>query len=170
MAAAVVATFVLIASRRRTADVNARAWIIIAAGFVVGGGLGLYTARTVADDRHAAAGLLFNAVGGGAAALVAIDDYMRIVGTPERLDPARDLRRVLGAVIGSITFSGSLIAAGKLQGLIAGKPIILPGSRWLTAAAGRGRRSSAPLLPRWRGNVSLPVFGRDPRWPRLSSA
>ena len=39
---------------------------------------------------------------------------------------------VLGAVIGSVTFTGSLIAGGKLQGLIAGKPIMIPGGRIVT--------------------------------------
>ena len=40
---------------------------------------------------------------------------------------------VLGAVIGSVTFSGSLIASGKLQGIVPGKPITFPGSRLVTA-------------------------------------
>ena len=39
---------------------------------------------------------------------------------------------VLGAAIGCVTFSGSLIASGKLQGVVSGKPIIFPGSRPLT--------------------------------------
>ena len=41
---------------------------------------------------------------------------------------------MLGALIGSITFTGSLIACGKLQGLIPGKPIFLPGGRFITVA------------------------------------
>ena len=41
---------------------------------------------------------------------------------------------MLGAFIGSITFTGSLIAGGKLQGLIPGKPIFLPGGRFITVA------------------------------------
>jgi NAD(P) transhydrogenase subunit beta len=77
---------------------------------------------------------LFNAVGGGAAALVAIDDYLRIVGGGgEELTISTAIFVVLGAVIGSVTFSGSLIASGKLQGLVPGQPIIFPGARLLTA-------------------------------------
>ena len=45
-----------------------------------------------------------------------------------------------GALIGSVTFTGSLIAGGKLQGLIAGKPIYVPGGQLVTIAAGAGRR------------------------------
>src|SRR6478752_6541263 len=41
---------------------------------------------------------------------------------------------VVGIIIGSITFSGSLIASGKLQGLIAGKPILIPGGQLVTGA------------------------------------
>ena len=74
---------------------------------------------------------LFNAVGGGAAALVAIDDFIKLSnGAP--VDTT--IFVVLGALIGSITFTGSLIAGGKLQGLIPGKPIFLPGGRFITVA------------------------------------
>ena len=76
---------------------------------------------------------LFNAVGGGAAALVAIDDYLRVVGTREEtLSTA--IFVVLGVVIGCVTFTGSLVASGKLQGLIRGKPILVPGGRIVTFA------------------------------------
>ena len=74
---------------------------------------------------------LFNAVGGGAAALVAIDDFIRLnSGAP--VDTT--IFVVLGALIGSVTFTGSLIAGGKLQGLIAGKPIYVPGGQIVTIA------------------------------------
>src|SRR5690349_22218589 len=53
-------------------------WIIIVVGIAVGGGLGLYTARTVKMTAMPQLVSLFNAVGGGAAALIAIDGYLRI--------------------------------------------------------------------------------------------
>ncbi|HET7094129.1 MAG TPA: NAD(P)(+) transhydrogenase (Re/Si-specific) subunit beta, partial [Thermomicrobiales bacterium] len=74
---------------------------------------------------------LFNAVGGGAAALVAIDDYIRAANDGSDVFSTA-IFVVLGAVIGSVTFSGSLIAGGKLQGLIAGKPIRVPGGQSTT--------------------------------------
>jgi NAD(P) transhydrogenase subunit beta len=75
---------------------------------------------------------LFNAVGGGAAALVAIDDFLRVAGTAEQT-VSTTIFVVLGAVIGSVTFSGSLVASGKLQGIVPGRPITFPGSWLLTA-------------------------------------
>jgi NAD(P) transhydrogenase subunit beta len=105
---------------------------IIVVGFVIGGGVGLWLARRVAMTAMPQLVSLFNAVGGGAAALVAIDDYIGIVGTPE-LSISTAVFVVLGAVIGSVTFSGSLIASGKLQGIVPGQPIIFPGARLLTA-------------------------------------
>ena len=100
-------------------------------GFAIGGGVGLWMARNVQMTAMPQLVSLFNAVGGGAAALVAIDDYLRIVGTPE-LTVSTAIFVVLGAVIGCVTFSGSLIASGKLQGVITGKPIMIPGGRLVT--------------------------------------
>jgi H+-translocating NAD(P) transhydrogenase subunit beta len=74
---------------------------------------------------------LFNAVGGGAAALVAIDDYIRVAQGGEDVFSTA-IFVVLGAAIGCVTFTGSLIAGGKLQGLIAGRPIPVPGGRSTT--------------------------------------
>jgi NAD(P) transhydrogenase subunit beta len=105
---------------------------IILVGFVIGGGAGLWMARRVAMTAMPQLVSLFNAVGGGAAALVAIDDFLHIVGTPElTVDTA--IFVVLGVVIGGVTFSGSLVASGKLQGIVPGQPIIFPGARLLTA-------------------------------------
>src|SRR5688572_8869431 len=90
---------------------------IILVGFLIGGGAGLWMARRVAMTAMPQLVSLFNAVGGGAAALVAIDDYIRGVSIGE-MEVSTAIFVVLGAVIGSVTFSGSLIASGKLQGLI----------------------------------------------------
>ena len=55
-------------------------WLVILAGIALGGGFGLYTARTVKMTAMPQLVSLFNAVGGGAAALIAIDDYLRLAG------------------------------------------------------------------------------------------
>jgi H+-translocating NAD(P) transhydrogenase subunit beta len=109
------------------------ALVIIVVGFLLGGGAGLYTARTVKMTAMPQLVSLFNAVGGGAAALVAIDDFIRLAGSGGA-DLSTTVFVVLGAVFGSVTFSGSLIAGGKLQGLIPGKPIVVPGGQILTIA------------------------------------
>ena len=136
MALAVVTTFLWLATPGNfihPGGYTPAALIIIILGFVIGGGLGLYLARTVKMTAMPQLVSLFNAVGGGAAALVAIDDYIRIVGGCGRHRRRHAIFVVLGAVIGSVTFSGSLIAGGKLQGIVPGRPIIFPGSRLVTA-------------------------------------
>ena len=117
----------------RPGGLSVTAWAIILVGFAIGGGAGLYAARTVKMTAMPQLVSLFNAVGGGAAALVAIDDFVRLTGEgTASVDTT--IFVVLGAVIGSVTFTGSLIAGGKLQGLIAGKPIMIPGGRVVTFA------------------------------------
>jgi NAD(P) transhydrogenase subunit beta len=74
---------------------------------------------------------MFNAVGGGAAALVAISDYVRAgAGVGE----VATVTTVLDVLIGAVTFSGSIIAAGKLQGVVSGAPVTFPGSRVVNIA------------------------------------
>jgi proton-translocating NAD(P)+ transhydrogenase subunit beta len=134
MTVAIVATAILILARQLNGEgINAFVWAIIVLGLVLGGGLGLYTARTVKMTAMPQLVSLFNAVGGGAAALIAIDDYLRLVGSDTvRID--LHIFIVLDIIIGSITFTGSIIASGKLQGLIPGKPIIVPGGQLVTLA------------------------------------
>ena len=80
MAVAVVAEAVWLLLRPSTEPFNATGWIIVLAGIGVGGGYGLYSARTVKMTAMPQLVSLFNAVGGGAAALIAIDEYLRHAG------------------------------------------------------------------------------------------
>jgi NAD(P) transhydrogenase subunit beta len=127
MVVAVSATFIYLLTRE--GGLSGTAIVIIVVGFLIGGGAGLYAARTVKMTAMPQLVSLFNAVGGGAAALVAIDDFIRL-NSSAPLDTT--IFVVLGALIGSVTFSGSLIAGGKLQGLIPGKPIYVPGGQLVT--------------------------------------
>ncbi|HLX35577.1 MAG TPA: NAD(P)(+) transhydrogenase (Re/Si-specific) subunit beta [Candidatus Limnocylindrales bacterium] len=158
MAVAIAGTLVLLAAE---GSINGTGWLIIIVGVAAGGGLGLYTARTVKMTAMPQLVSLFNAVGGGAAALIAIDDYIRLAssqtlapGNPIPLEVS--IPTVLDVVIGSVTFTGSLIASGKLQGLIAGKPILIPGGRIVTAALAAIAVLGAGYL--WAGNASVPVL------------
>src|SRR5690349_470319 len=72
---------------------------------------------------------MFNAVGGGAAALVAIHDYIRVAGAVHGVAEFTTVTTLLDVIIGSVTFSGSIIAAGKLQGVITSAPVTFSGSR-----------------------------------------
>jgi H+-translocating NAD(P) transhydrogenase subunit beta len=134
MAVAIGATAVLILTQQLSGDgIQPAAWLIIILGVVLGGGLGLYTARTVKMTAMPQLVSLFNAVGGGAAALIAIDDYLGLAaGSAIRIDT--NIFIVLDIIIGSITFTGSIIASAKLQGLIPGKPIVVPGGQLVTLA------------------------------------
>jgi H+-translocating NAD(P) transhydrogenase subunit beta len=124
MAVAVLTTLALVI---HAGTVSATGWIVMIAGALLGGGAGLYAARTVEMTAMPQLVSIFNAVGGGAAALVAINDYVKVAsgGVAESTTVAT----ILDVLIGAVTFSGSIIAAGKLQGLIDGAPVTFRGSR-----------------------------------------
>src|SRR5262245_6917079 len=135
MTLAVGATvFLLLAQQLLGAGLAATGWVIILVGVLIGGGLGLYTARTVKMTAMPQLVSLFNAVGGGAAALIAIEDYLNLSGRGAAIPLSTNIFIVLDIIIGSITFTGSLIASGKLQGIVPGKPIMIPGGRLVTLA------------------------------------
>ncbi len=101
-------------------------WIVLIAGALIGGAAGLYSARTVQMTAMPQLVSMFNAVGGGAAALVGIHDYMRAGAS---VSATTSVTTLLDVIIGGVTFSGSLIAAGKLQGVITSAPVSFPGAR-----------------------------------------
>jgi NAD(P) transhydrogenase subunit beta len=77
---------------------------------------------------------LFNGVGGGAAALVSLAELHRILPQPGTPKVDIGLAIVLSALIGSISFAGSMIAFAKLQELIGGRPITYAGQQFVNAA------------------------------------
>ena len=156
MVVAVVATAVFLALRPvQEGPAGITGWIIIVVGILIGGGLGLYTARTVKMTAMPQLVSLFNAVGGGAAALIAIDDYLRIANAPGLVD---NVAIVLDIIIGSITFTGSLIASGKLMGLrwTPSRPVRVPGGQLTTAGLALSMLAIAIFL--WLGNYSVPAM------------
>src|SRR3990170_3829874 len=155
MALAIAATAVLLAIRPGEAEVNTIGWIIIVAGIALGGGLGLYMARTVKMTAMPQLVSLFNAVGGGAAALIAINDYLGLTAAPSA---QINVATVLDIVIGSITFTGSLIASGKLMGLriTPSRPVMIPGGRFVTVALAAIVVLGAAYP--WAGNPRVPVM------------
>jgi NAD(P) transhydrogenase subunit beta len=154
MGLAILATAVLLLTR--PGGVGSAAIAIIVLGVALGGGLGLYTARTVKMTAMPQLVSLFNAVGGGAAALIALDDYIRLAGAGIVVGLDVTVPTVLDVIIGCVTFTGSLVASAKLQGLIAGKPIQVPGGRLVTA--GLAAIATAGAIYLFAGNVSVPVL------------
>ena len=111
------------------------AWIIGA--MVVGGSVGLYAARVVKMTQMPELVALMHSLVGLAAVLVGYANY---------IDPAasgmfqgvektiHEIEIYIGILIGAVTFSGSVIAFGKLSAKISGKPMLLPGRHLLNLA------------------------------------
>jgi H+-translocating NAD(P) transhydrogenase subunit beta len=126
-------------------------WGLIAAGGAIGTVVGVVGARTVKMTAMPQMVALFNGVGGGAAALVALAEFHVADGV---LDGEETVSIVLSALIGSISFSGSLVAFGKLQELVSGRPIVFVGqnvinSAILLGAAALGIALVAGLEEQW---------------------
>jgi NAD(P) transhydrogenase subunit beta len=158
MAVAIAATAVWLLVLPPTGSVNPLGWLIIAAGIVVGGGYGLYSARTVKMTAMPQLVSLFNAVGGGAAALIAVSEYFSHVSANSTPGLQDNVATVLDVVIGSITFTGSLIASGKLMGLriTPSRPTRIPGGQVVTGVLTVVVIVGALYI--WLGNLSLPVL------------
>ncbi len=77
---------------------------------------------------------IFNGVGGGAAALVSITEFVHIKST--RPATYVVLEVLLGVLIGTVSFAGSAIAFPKLQELMTGRPVTYPGQQFLNAVIG----------------------------------
>jgi proton-translocating NAD(P)+ transhydrogenase subunit beta len=133
MAAAILGTMVLIATGGE-GTVYGLGWPIIAVGLVIGGGTGIWSARTVKMTAMPQLVSIFNAMGGGAACLVAIDEFIGLVsGGQTKIGLRETVAVILDISIGSVTFTGSLIAAGKLQGIVASRPVRLPAGQAINA-------------------------------------
>jgi NAD(P) transhydrogenase subunit beta len=99
-------------------------WII--AGILIGGLIGVVLAKKVAMTAMPELVAVFNGFGGGASALVAWGEFSRLV-DPTTMSPDSLVTTGLGIFIGSLTFTGSFIAFGKLKGFISGNAITFPG-------------------------------------------
>jgi len=102
---------------------------IIAIGGVIGGTVGWVGARKVKMTDMPQMVALFNGVGGGAVALVALVEFHEKAGLPGRIIWNESGAIIISALIGSISFAGSMIAFGKLQGLVGDRPIVWKGQR-----------------------------------------
>jgi len=128
MAIAVVAT--IFGPRVTAAGIP---WIIMA--MAIGGSIGLYAAKKVQMTQMPELVALMHSLVGLAACLVGfasyIDSSVELTGAEKSI---HELEIYLGILIGAVTFSGSIIAFGKLSGKIGGKPLLLPGRHWLNLA------------------------------------
>ncbi|HEV2954436.1 MAG TPA: NAD(P)(+) transhydrogenase (Re/Si-specific) subunit beta [Candidatus Dormibacteraeota bacterium] len=102
---------------------------IVVGGVTVGGIVGAVAARRVQMTAMPQMVALFNGVGGGAAALLAVSELLGL----KHHDLALELPSDLSIIIGSISFAGSCIAFAKLQELMTGTPITYPGQQIVNA-------------------------------------
>src|SRR5262245_60838755 len=123
MAVAIVATFFL-----PGLDSSQFVWVLIV--MAVTAPIGAYAARAVKMTAMPQMVALFNGVGGGAAALIAFADFHESIAAPDDLDLNVSVAIVLSALIGSVSFAGSMIAFAKLQELMSGRPITYPGQKF----------------------------------------
>ncbi len=109
----------------------------IIGAMVVGAAIGLYAARVVKMTQMPELVALMHSLVGLAAMLVGyatfIDPAVSVKLTPAE-KAIHEIEMYLGVLIGAVTFSGSVIAFGKLSGRISGKPMLLPGRHWLNLA------------------------------------
>ena len=105
----------------------------IALGTFIGAVIGIYFARTVQMTAMPQMVALFNGMGGATAALVSVAEFLRLSRSAELMGKGEATSIVLGTVIGAVSFTGSLIAFGKLQELLSGKPLQFPLQRLINA-------------------------------------
>jgi NAD(P) transhydrogenase subunit beta len=107
---------------------------VIAAGLVVGSGLGLWLARTVKMTAMPQMVALLNGLGGGASLLVGGAEFLRAELRGEVVPVATGVTVQLSVLIGAVTLSGSMIAFAKLQELMTGRPVVWPLQKAINAA------------------------------------
>ena len=115
-------------------------WLLVIAGIAIGGGIGAWRARTVQMTAMPQLVAFFHALVGLAAVLVAAGALYAPqafgIGLPGAIKGASLVEMSIGAAIGAITFTGSIIAFLKLDGRMSGKPIMLPQRHVINIALG----------------------------------
>jgi H+-translocating NAD(P) transhydrogenase subunit beta len=110
-------------------------WIV--AAMLVGASVGLYAARMVKMTQMPELVALMHSLVGLAAMLVGFANYIDPAASAHYVGAERAIHQVevyIGILIGAVTFSGSVIAFGKLSGQIGGKPLLLPARHWINLA------------------------------------
>jgi NAD(P) transhydrogenase subunit beta len=114
-----------------------QAYVELIVALLIGGTVGIIAARRVQMTQMPELVAILHSLVGAAAVAVGFANFM----DPERLAhyagvelTIHDIETYIGILIGAVTFSGSVIAFGKLSGRIGGKPLTLPARHWLNLA------------------------------------
>ncbi|TAK80043.1 MAG: Re/Si-specific NAD(P)(+) transhydrogenase subunit beta [Betaproteobacteria bacterium] len=111
------------------------AWIVGA--MLVGAVSGIYASRIVRMTQMPELVALMHSLVGLAAVLIGFANYIDPAATATFQGPEKTIHELeiyIGVLIGAVTFSGSVIAFGKLSGKISGKPVLLPARHWINLA------------------------------------
>src|SRR5690606_35040605 len=127
------AVAMLIAIAATLLDQHVLSYTEIAVTVLVASSIGVYAARKVAMTAMPEMIALLNGLGGLASALVSTSEYWRMTqeGDFEAIHSAIGIGMSLSIVIGAVTFSGSMIAFGKLKGIVSGKSVTFSGQHVL---------------------------------------
>ncbi|MGH2979663.1 MAG: NAD(P)(+) transhydrogenase (Re/Si-specific) subunit beta [Solirubrobacterales bacterium] len=104
---------------------------LIILGIAIGAVIGAVSARAVKMTAMPQMVALFNGVGGGAVAAIALSEYHELIPEPGDIPLETLIPTLLACVIGAVSFAGSMIAFAKLQELMTGRPIIFPGNQFM---------------------------------------
>ena len=131
-------------------------WWAIAIGTVVGGVIGVFAALKVKMTAMPQMVALYNGAGGGAAALISTVEFYVSRGGTVTMDDVIAISLVLSAIIGAVSFAGSIIAFLKLQEIMTGRPVTYPGQQIVNALVALGIVGLAAwfvvtlgMLPAW---------------------
>jgi NAD(P) transhydrogenase subunit beta len=123
-----------------TLIIAAHSWGLIVLGIAIGGSLGAFIAKKIEMTALPQLVAAFHSLVGLAAVFVAVAAFFNPeaynIGVAGDIHTSSLIEMSLGLVIGAVTFTGSIIAWGKLQGVITGKPVTFPKQHLLNAILG----------------------------------
>jgi H+-translocating NAD(P) transhydrogenase subunit beta len=128
---ALAAAAMLLAAVATLLDRSIISWTTLVVGLLVGTLVGILLARLVKMTAMPQLVAVFNGFGGGASALVASAEFLRTTQTGAEPGLLVGITVAIGVLVGTVTFSGSFIAYGKLQGVVTGRPVTWPLQRTL---------------------------------------
>ena len=118
---------------------------VIGVAMIIGSVIGAFFAIRVQMTQMPQLVAIFNGFGGGASALVASSEFLKSYGS--EMTVVLLVSIVLSVLVGTLTFTGSFIAFGKLQGLVTTKPVTFPGQQLLNALLAIAMVGAAYMIP-----------------------